>query len=119
MGVSENGLHTPQKMGLFQYTREHDDEPVDGIDYPIFRQTQTGGHPSDCQSLMEKAMALDCSISVNLLALQEVERVPLGGSRMGAEDFRSQLDPPSMARLQKRPAYNGRSYSVSGVPGRS
>ena len=26
--------------------------------------------------------------------LQEVERVPLGGSRMGAEDFRSQLDPP-------------------------
>lgn len=54
-----------------------------------------------------------------LQKVEEVERVPLGGSRMGAEDFRSQLDPPSMARLQKRPAYNGRSYSVSGVPGRS
>lgn len=50
-----------------------------------------------------------------LQKVEEIERVPLGG-RMG-EDFRSQLDPPSMARL-KRPAYNGRSYSVSAVPGR-
>eukprot|EP00435_Cladocopium_sp_Y103_P059032 s79_g21.t1 len=47
-----------------------------------------------------------------LQKVEDVERIPLGGSRMGSEDFRSQLDPPSMARLQKRPAYNGRFFPL-------